>query len=187
MAEVQHQVDVGTIDQRMVPLDRRQRRRLLVRASGWIGLGGMLVSLSCLYGPLALNWLLPATSGLLVALVVGTAVALADVAEVWILLCGLELLQEALFGNALLATETLDIAQSLLPTRRALCGGQIGRLRVATPDLLSVVHPGERHRITYSPRARMLWTCSVLDQAEVSMPIIEHTAIVSLAQQERNT
>jgi hypothetical protein len=108
MAEEQHQIDVGTTDQRIVPLDRSQRRRLLVRAIGWIGSGGILVSLSCLYGPLALNWLLPATSGLLVALVVGTAVALADVAEVWILLFGLGLLQEALFGSAIQATETLN-------------------------------------------------------------------------------
>ena len=168
MAEQQHQIDVGTTDQRMVPLDSRQRRRLLVRAIGWIGSGGMLVSLSCLYGPRALNWLLPATSALLVALVVGTAVALIDMAEVWILLFGLGLLQEALFGSALQATETLDTAQSLLATRRALCVGQIGRLRVATPDLLSVVRPGEHHRITYSPRARMLWSCSVLDQTEVN-------------------
>ena len=53
------------------------------------------------------------------------------------------MLHEALFGSALLATETLDTAQSLLPTPHVLCDVQIGRLRVATPDLLNVVRPGE--------------------------------------------
>ncbi len=103
-----------------------------MHASSWIGLGGILVSFSCIYGPLAIDWLVPATSGLLMALVVGTAVALVDVAEVWVLLFGLALLQEALFGSAIQATETLDKA------------------------------------ITYSPRARMLWACSVIDQTEAS-------------------
>jgi len=155
-------------DQRIVPLDRAQRRRLLVHASIWIGLGGILVSLSCIYGPLAIDWLIPATSGLVMALVVGIVVALVDVAEVWVLLLGLALLQEALFGSAIQTTETLDRPQSLLPTLRTLRGVQIGRLRVATPELLVVMRPGERHTITYSPHARMLWTCSVIEQTEAS-------------------
>jgi hypothetical protein len=154
--------------QRMVPLDRAQRRRLLVHAISWIGLGGILVSFSCIYGPLAIDWLIPATSGLVVALVVGIVVALVDVAEVWVLLFGLALLQEALFGSAIQAIETLDSAQSLLTAPRTFCGVQIGRLRAATPELLIVVRPGERHSITYSPRARMLWACSVIDQTEAS-------------------
>ena len=154
--------------QRMVPLDRAQRRRLLVYAINWIGLGGILVSFSCIYGPLAIDWLVPATSGMVVALVVGIVVALVDVAEVWVLLFGLTLLQEALFGSAIQATETLDRAQSLLVAPRTLCGVQIGRLRAATPELLIVVRSGERHIITYSPRARLLWACTVIDQTEAS-------------------
>jgi hypothetical protein len=155
-------------DQRMVPLERAQRRRLLVHAINWIGFGGILVAFSCIYGPLAIDWLLPATSGLLMALMVGIVIALVDVAEVWVLLFGLALLQEALFGNAIQVTETLDQAQSLLAAPHTLCGVQIGRLRAATPELLIVVRPGERHRITYSPRARILWACSVIDQTEAS-------------------
>jgi hypothetical protein len=155
-------------EQLMVPLDRAQRRRLLVHAIGWLGLGGILVAFSCIYGPLAINWLLPATSGLLMALMVGIVIALVDVAEVWVLLFGLALLQEALFGSAIQATETLDRAQSLLPIPYTLRGVQIGRLRAATSELLVVTHPGERHSITYSPRARMLWACSVIDQTEAS-------------------
>ncbi len=166
--EEQRHSSPTTTTQRMVPLARAQRRRLLVHASSWIGLGGILVSFSCIYGPLAIDWLIPATSGLLMALVVGTAVALVDVAEVWVLLFGLALLQEALFGSAIQATETLDKAQSLLTAPHTLCGVQIGRLRAATPELLIVVRPGERHSITYSPRARMLWACSVIDQTEAS-------------------
>jgi hypothetical protein len=153
-------------DQRMVPLDRAQRRRLLVHAISWIGLGGILVSFSCIYGPLAIDWLVPATSGLVVALVVGIVVALVDVAEVWLLLFGLALLQEALFGSAIQATETLDRAQSLVTAPHTLHGMQIGRLRAATPELLIVVRPGGRHSITYSPHARILWACSVIDQTE---------------------
>ena len=154
--------------QRMVPLDRAQRRRLLMHAISWIGLGGILVAFSCIYGPLAINGLLPATSGLLMALIIGIVIALVDVAEVWVLLFGLALLQEALFGSAIQATETLDRAQSLLPAPRTLRGVQIGRLRAATPELLIVVRPGERHSVTYSPRARILWACSVIDQTEAS-------------------
>ena len=154
--------------QRMVPLDRAQRRRLLVHASNWLGLGGILVSFSCIYGPQAIDWLISARSGLAVALTVGIVVALVDVAEVWMLLFGLALLQEAVFGNAIQATETLDRAQSLLAAPHTLCGVQIGRLRAATPELLIVVRPGARHRITYSPRARMLWACSVIDQPEAN-------------------
>jgi hypothetical protein len=154
--------------QRMVPLDRAQRRRLLVHAINWIGFGGILVAFSCIYGPLAIDWLLPATSGLLMALIVGIVIAVVDVAEVWVLLFGLALLQEALFSSAIQATETLDRAQSLLPAPRTLCGVQVGRLRAATPELLIVVRLGERHSITYSPRARILWACSVIDQTEAS-------------------
>ena len=157
-------------DQRMAPLDRAQRRKLLVHAISWIGLGGILVSFSCIYGPLAIDWLIPATSGLVVALVVGIVVALVDVAEVWVLLFSLALLQEALFGSAIQAIETLGSAQSLLTAPRTFCSVQIGRLRAATPELLIVVRPGERHSITYSPRARMLWACSVIDQTEASRP-----------------
>ncbi len=168
MIEEQRHSNPTMTDQRMVPLNYSQRRRLLVHAIGWIGFGGILVSFSCLYGPLAIDWLLPATSGLLVALVVGIVVALVDIAEVCIFLFGLVLLQEALFGSAIQTTETLDRARSLLPTPRTLCGVQIGRLRVATPEVLVVMRPGERHSITYSPRARMLWACSVIDQTEAS-------------------
>jgi len=166
--EEQRHSSPTTTTQRMVPLARAQRRRLLVHASSWIGLGGILVSFSCIYGPLAIDWLIPATSGLLMALVVGIVVALVDVAEVCMLLFGLALLQEALFGSAIQATETLDRAQSLLPIPYTLRGVQIGRLRAATSELLVVMHPGERHSITYSPRARMLWACSVIDQTEAS-------------------
>jgi len=151
-----------------VPLNYSQRRRLLVHAISWIGLGGILVSFSCIYGPLAIDWLLPATSGLLAALVVGILVALVDIAEVCIFLFGLALLQEAVFGSAIQTTETLDRAQSLLTAHHTLCGVQIGRLRAATPELLVVVRPGERHSITYSPRAHIPWACSVIDQTEAS-------------------
>jgi len=168
LIEEQRHSNPTMTDQRMVPLNYSQRRRLLVHAIGWLGLGGILVAFSCIYGPLAINWLLPATSGLLMALMVGIVIALVDVAEVWVLLFGLALLQEALFGSAIQATETLERAQSLLPTPYTLRGVQIGRLRAATSELLVVMHPGERHSITYSPRARMLWACSVIDQTEAS-------------------
>ena len=84
------------------------------------------------------------------------------------LLFGLTLLQEALFGSAIQATETLVKAQSLLTAPHTFCGVQIGRLHAATPQLLIVVRPGERHSITYSPRARLLWACIVIDQPEAS-------------------
>ena len=82
MIEEQRHSSPTTTTQRMVPLARAQRRRLLVHAISWIGLGGILVSFSCIYGPLAIDWLIPAISGLVVALVVGIVVALVDVAEV---------------------------------------------------------------------------------------------------------
>jgi hypothetical protein len=153
----------------IVPLDRAQRRKLLVRASGWLGLGGIPIVVCGIYGPLAINWLVPATDNLLVAMLSGVFIALVDSALMSVLLFGLTLLQEGITGTAVQTAEIVHApGRSMLVTQRSIRAERAGRLRAATPTLVSTVRSGQLHTITYSPRARMLWACSVIDQTEAS-------------------
>jgi len=152
-----------------VPLDHAQRRTLLVRASGWLGLGGIPIVVCCIYGPLAISWLVPATDNLLVAVLSGVLIALVDSALMSVLIFGLTLLQEGISGTAVQTTEIVQApARSFLATHRSVHAERAGRLRAATPTLVRTIRSGQLHTITYSPRAGMLWACSVIDQTEAS-------------------
>jgi hypothetical protein len=153
----------------IVPLDLAQRRKLLVRACGWLGLGGIPIVVCCIYGPLAINWLVPATASLLVAVLSGVFIALVDSALMSVLIFGLTLLHEGIIGTAVQTTEIVHTpAWSMLTTHLGVRAERAGCLRAATPTLVRTIQSGKLHIITYSPRARMLWACSVIDQTEAS-------------------
>jgi hypothetical protein len=56
----------------------------------------------------------------------------------------------------------------MLAAPLAVRAERAGYLRAATPTLVSTVRSGQLYTITYSPRARMLWACSVIDQTKAS-------------------
>jgi hypothetical protein len=164
----EHAASISAADAPRPPtLAPAHRRRLIGYALGWAAGSSALIVAICTYSPGVIDTFLHGAPGLLAVLIVAVVVALVDVAVVCALCYGLALLLEGMRGSAVQSVEVLrDLPTPRARLLRAVNCGRVGILRAGTPTLLTELRWGESYTITYSPRARLLWTCAPISPAE---------------------
>ena len=146
-----------------VPLTIAQRCRLTTRALAPLGFG-MEVLITLLYaGPLLIAH---HTDGAPVwwILSVAVGIALADVGGVLLVLHGLMLLGEALWGSAVQTTDHLQIGRTRRRQLLVVRGEQVGPLRLAKRLPVAALQGQTIYTLIYSPRARIIWHCTPATQ-----------------------